>query len=123
MTAARSLGVYWARLKVDGGYPIRRGAWYRVTQFAKEDLVLELPGTYITVPRKAVELVGIPPHRWTVVPRPAGVTWLPEAWGKHYGVCPGCHQRASLLTVPQMLRCPKCREAFPVAWDETYLRK
>jgi len=32
----RSLGVYWARLKLDGDYPIRRGAWYRVTQFAKE---------------------------------------------------------------------------------------
>ena len=119
----RSLGVYWARLKVDGGYSIRRGAWYRVTQFARENVVLETPGTFVTVPRSAIELVGTPPRRWTVVPRPPGLTWLPESWGQHYGVCPGCHHRAPLLTVPQMLRCPRCSEAFPVAWDESYLRK
>ena len=74
----RSLGVYWARLKLDEDYSIRRGAWYRVTQFAKENIILELPGTFVTVPRKAVELVGTPPRRWTVVPRPPGDTWLPE---------------------------------------------
>ena len=94
-----------------------------MTQFAKENIILDVPGTCVTVPRKAVELVGTPPRRWTVVPRPPGYTWLPESWGQHYGVCPGCHHRAPLLTIPQLLRCPRCSEAFPVAWDESYLRK
>jgi hypothetical protein len=122
LNGKRSLGAYWARLRVDASYSIRRGAWYRVTQFAKENLVLEVPGTPVTVPRTAVDLVGTPPGRWTVVRRPPGPTALPEAWGQHYGVCPGCHHRAPLLTVPQMLRCPRCSHAFPVAWDESYLR-
>lgn len=117
-------GLHWARLKkVDGGYSLRRGAWYRVNQFAKESVVLDMPGTFVSVPRTAVELVGTPPCRWTVVPRPPGFTWLPESWGSHYGVCPGCHHRAPLLTVPQMLRCTRCREAFPVAWDEADLQR
>src|SRR3989454_9649283 len=92
-------------------------------QFAKENIILELPGTFVTVPRKVVELVGTPPRRWTVVPRPPGDTWLPESWGQYYGVCPGCHHRAPLLTIPQMLCCPPCSEAFPVPWDQSYLRK
>src|SRR5256884_9693030 len=96
----RSLGVYWARLKLDGDYPIRRGAWYRVTQFAKENIILELPGTFVTVPGKAVELVGTPPRRWTVVGRPPGGSWRPERVGQHHGVRPGGHRRGPLLAIP-----------------------
>lgn len=126
MVAVKHVGspeLHWARLKVDGDYSLRRGAWYRVSQFAKQNVVLEVPGTFVTVPRTAIELVGVPPRRWTVVARPVGFTLLPESWGPHYGVCPGCHHRAPLLTVPEMLRCPRCSEAFPVAWDERYLRR
>src|SRR2546430_16867975 len=101
----RSLGVYWARVKLDGDYPIRRGAWYRVTQFAKEHIILEPPGTFATVPRQAVELVGTPPRRWTVVPRPPGATWLPQRWGQHYCAWPGCPHLPPPPPIPQVLSC------------------
>ena len=30
----------WARLKVEGPYPLRRGAWYRVTEVFPDEVVL-----------------------------------------------------------------------------------
>jgi len=36
----------WARLKVEGPYPLRRGAWYRVTEFFPDEVVVDVnPGS------------------------------------------------------------------------------
>ncbi|HEV2750558.1 MAG TPA: hypothetical protein VGV12_08560 [Gemmatimonadales bacterium] len=113
--------LHWARLKVEGPYPVRRGAWYRVTKDAKDTVVLDVRHKPVTVPRSAVELVGTPPRRWTVVPRPARAVMLPETWGDYYAVCPSCQHRAPLYGIPQTMHCPRCSGLFVVAWDEPYL--
>jgi hypothetical protein len=117
-TSSRAL---WARPRTEGPYPLRRGAWYRVTTFAKTAAVLDVNRVSVIVPRSAVELVGTLPRRWTVVPRPAKVTGPAENWGDRYAVCPRCRTRAPLAGVPPTMRCARCNGLFPVAWDEQYL--
>lgn len=116
-----STSLHWARLKVEGSYPLRRGAWYRVIQNAKDEVVLDVRHKPVNVPRSVVELVGTPPRRWTVVARPARAVMLPEPWGDHYAVCPSCQNRAPLHSAPHTMRCPRCGGLFAVAWDEPYL--
>lgn len=113
--------LHWARLKVDGGYGLRRGAWYTVGALTGEEALIRVRGQWVHVPWAVLEVTGTPPSRWTVVPRPANVVMLPETWGPHYGVCPRCHYRASLEGAPQEMRCPRCSGLFGVAWDEEYL--
>jgi hypothetical protein len=109
----------WARLKVEAPYPLRRGAWYRVTTRTPRDVVLEVNRKSVHVPVALLEFVGgRPPRRWSVVRRPADAVRLPDGWGEHYGVCPSCRHRAPLYGAPKTLRCPRCSELFVVAWDE-----
>ena len=109
----------WARLKVEAPYPLRRGAWYRVTTRSPRDVVLDVHDNSVTVPLAVLQVVaGRPPRRWSVVRRPADAVRLPESWGDHYGVCPSCQHRAPLYGSPQSLRCPRCSDLFVVAWDE-----
>lgn len=105
---------YWARLKVEGGFPLRRGAWYRVTKFARDAVVLDVHGQPVVVPRTVVEIVGTPPQHWAVVSRPARSVMLPESWGPNYGVCPNCRHRAPLHGPREELRCPRCNGLFPL---------
>jgi len=111
----------WARLKVEGPYPLRRGAWYRVTEFFADAVVVDVNRKPVTLPLSLLDLRGELPGRWTIVPRPTNAVRLPERWGKRYGVCPSCKSRALLRGSPQTMACPRCRGVFPVGWDEQYL--
>jgi LSD1 subclass zinc finger protein len=111
----------WARLIREGHYPLRRGAWYRVTRVTSTEVVLIIRQRPTTVPRDVVELVATAPPTWSVVPRPAKADRLPDSWGDHYGVCPGCRTRAALQEGSESMRCPRCNGLFQIAWDEAYL--
>ncbi len=111
----------WARLRVEGGYRLRRGAWYAVGAIEGDNVLIRVRGDWVRGPWAALEVTGTEPSRWTVVPRPANVVMLPETWGPHYGVCPRCHYRASLEGAPETMRCPRCFGRFAVAWEEAYL--
>jgi hypothetical protein len=113
--------LYWARLRTEGPYPLRRGAWYQVSQFEKHDVLLDVHWAPVRVPRTAIEIVGARPLRWTVVARPKKAVRLPESWGPQYGVCPSCGNRSSLESAPQTMGCQQCEGLFPVAWEEKYL--
>ena len=115
--------LYWARLKTDDPYPLRRGAWYPVTEFQKEVVMLEVHCEPVSVPRSAIEIVTARPLTWTVVPRPRKAVRLPESWGSMYGVCPNCGNRASLQAAPATMGCQQCDGSFPVAWEERYLSR
>ncbi len=112
---------HWARLKTEGGHPLRRGAWYRVAALASQNVTVEIQRQAVAIPRALLEVVQAAPQRWTVVGRPAQAVRLPASWGGAYGVCPGCRERAPLSGAPATLRCPRCNGLFPVAWEETYL--
>ena len=113
--------LYWARLKTEGPYPLRRGAWYPVNQFQKHDVLLDVHSAPVSVPRTAIEIVATRPLRWTVVARPKLAVRLPESWGPEYAVCPNCSTRSSLPAAPQSMSCQQCDGSFPVAWEEKYL--
>ena len=113
--------LHWARLKTEAAYPLRRGAWYRVTTFGAESVAVDVNRTPLLVPRSVVDVVATPPERWTVVPRPAAAARLPASWGEVYAVCPNCRDRALLHGDVESMRCPRCNSLFAVAWDEEYL--
>jgi hypothetical protein len=113
--------LYWGRLKTEGSYPLRRGAWYQVDGFDKDEVLLEVHGAPVSVPRTAIEIVGMRPLRWTVVPRPRQAVRLPESWGSQYAVCPQCCNRSSLQAGSHTMDCRQCEGSFPIAWDEQYL--
>ncbi len=111
--------IQWARLKAEAPYPLRRGAWYRVTTRTPGEVVLDVNRKPVPVPPSLLEFVaGRPPRRWSIVRRPDNAVRLPESWGDHYGVCPSCRHRAPLHGSPHTLRCPRCNAMFLVAWDE-----
>src|SRR2546427_4820818 len=83
-------GFQFARLKVEVSSPLRRGAWYRVTNVTSEAVVFDVNRRPVTVPRSLVELVGGPPRLWTIVPRPVNAVRVPANWGWWYAVCPSC---------------------------------
>ncbi len=72
---------------------MRRGAWYRVTTFAKTEVVLDVNRVSVIVPRSALELVGTLLRPWTVEPRPAKVAGPAASSGDRYAVCPSCCDR------------------------------
>jgi len=113
--------VNWARLKVDGPYRLRRGAWYPVSALAEGEVLVHVGRHWVRVPWAAVEVSGALPSRWTVVPRPANAVMLPPSWGAHYAVCPRCRHRAALQSAPEAMQCPRCGKSSTVAWDEAYL--
>ncbi|HYK83105.1 MAG TPA: hypothetical protein VEU55_08150 [Gemmatimonadales bacterium] len=111
----------WGRVKAETDYPVRRGAWYRVSSLPPGEVVLDVNRKPLALPRSFIELVATPPRRWTVVPRPAKAPRLPEGWGDQYVVCPSCRHRSPVHGAPQTMRCPRCYGLFLVAWDEHYL--
>ena len=106
--------LHWARLKAEGPYPLRRGAWYRVIELHPHEVVLDVQWKPVSVPPSLVEVVDERPLHWTAVPRPREAVRLREDWDQ-YGVCPNCGNRASLEGAPKELRCTQCQESFPVA--------
>jgi hypothetical protein len=112
---------HWARLKIEGPYPLRRGAWYVVTEFQPQQVVLDVLWEPVSIPHSEVDIVDERPVKWTAVPRPRDAVKLPESWGNEYGVCPNCGNRASLASAPRDLRCTQCEGYFPVNWEENYL--
>src|SRR5207249_5015191 len=111
-------GFQFARLKIEGPYPLRRGAWYRVTDETSETVVFDVNRRPVTVPRSLVELVGGPPRLWTIVPRPVNAVRVPAHWGWWYAVCPSCKHRSALNAAPQTMRCPRCKGVFRFAREE-----
>ena len=112
----------WARLAVEGPWPLRRGAWYHITHAAPNLVVLNVGGRPFSIPPSVVELAETRPYLWTVVKRPMNASnLLPEGWGDEYGVCPSCSHRAPLVRQQKRLGCVQCLSVFPVAWDESYL--
>ncbi len=109
---------HWARLLVDENCHLRRGAWYRVLRLLVREVLLDVAGKPLTVPRSYVSLSLTPPSQWSVVPRPAAAARLPSGWEVGYAVCPNCRERAALNGHPLNMRCPRCNGHFDVAWDE-----
>lgn len=113
----------WARLRLDVNCGLRRGAWYPVVRFARDDAVLEVTREPVPVSRRLLQTVFSQPHQWTIVPRPDDAVNLPSEWGGRYAVCPSCRERAPISGHPIDMPCPKCRGVYRLAWDEHYLRK
>ncbi len=114
-------GQQWARLRADVNCDMRRGAWYRLLKLASLEVVVDVKGKGIPVPRPFVEILTTAPQRWTVVPRPDNAPRLPASWGPYYVVCPSCRNRAPALGRPPSIRCQRCNGLFEVAWNESYL--
>jgi hypothetical protein len=110
--------LHWARLQVDVKDCLRRGAWYRVKRLLPRDVVLEVNGMLVTVPRTHLQLTTTPPTRWTVVSQPAHTPGRRAWWAADYAVCPGCRARAPFDGHPPSMRCPRCNGLFEVAWGE-----
>ena len=75
-------GMRWARLRVDLGLPMRRGAWYRINDLSPLEAVVEVNNTTFQVPSEFLQLADAPPRTWTVVPRPEGAIRMPETRGR-----------------------------------------
>jgi hypothetical protein len=80
--------------------------------------MLDVNRTPVTVPRRLLETVTVPPRRWSVVPRPRDAVRLPKDWGDRYLTCPGCRNRAPTRGHPLALRCSRCGGVYSVGWDE-----
>src|SRR5438094_10037426 len=105
----------WARWRVEGWYPLRRGAWYSVSAFVKDEVVVRLGRAWVSVPWSGVELAGTAPRRWTIVPRPANAVLLPEDWGAQYAVCAQRPHRAPLRGARGTTHAPSSNRLPPLA--------
>src|SRR5437870_13337082 len=98
----------WARLKVESPYPLRRGAWYRVTEFFPDEVVVDVNRTPVTLPLSLLDVRGELPRRSTIVPRRTNAARLPTSWGERSGVSPSCMSGAPLRGSPTTMSCPRC---------------
>src|SRR6266511_3974604 len=60
----------WARLKADVKCALRKGAWYRILKLTSSDVVLDVRGKPLSLPRGQLQLSPEPALRWSVVPSP-----------------------------------------------------
>jgi len=112
----------WARLYAAVDCPLRRGAWYRVVSQTNLEVVVDVRGQAVSVARPLVEIRTAPPREWTVVTTAGGRG--PANLQSGYAVCPNCQHRAVLpFTRVPKLHCPRCKQLFPIAWDERYLQQ
>jgi hypothetical protein len=111
----------WARLQSDVNVKLRRGAWYRVIRLGAVDAVLDVNRQQVSVTRALLQIVPVPPSRWSVVPAPRNARRFPTSWGERYGVCPACRGRSPLEGHPTTMRCTRCNGLYEVAWNEPYL--
>jgi hypothetical protein len=96
----------WARLCVDIRTTLRRGEWYPALSAGDEEVVLEVRGSTLIVPRDAVEIRQTRPEAWSVVP---------AEWGGPYLVCPDCGERVRSATVTGHFVCPRCHGSFAIS--------
>lgn len=108
----------WARLQADVNVKLRRGAWYRILRLGPQEAVLEVNRRPLTVSRTLLQVVQVPPTRWTIVPAPRNNRRFPTAWGERYAVCPACRGRSPVEGHPNNLRCSRCNGLFDIAWNE-----
>jgi hypothetical protein len=109
----------WARTRVRTGRQLRRGAWYRVVSISPLEVILEVNGARVAVPRAVLLVLPFRPTLWSVVPRLKRATLPPSSWGPNYGVCPRCGARAPLGQHAVDARCPRCRGLFAIAWTDS----
>ena len=110
----------WARMKVNVKSALRLGAWYRILKLSASEVVLDVKGKPVPLPRGQLQLSPTPGLRWTVVPAPHNAPRFPSTWGEQYAVCPNCRDRAPLESHPASMRCHRCNGLFEVAWNEPY---
>ena len=108
----------WARPRADVNRGLRRGAWYRVIVLTPHEVIVDVNHKARIVPREGVEIVGKPPRRWSIVPRPSDAVRVPVDWGDWYALCPTCRNRTAIKGHLDTLRCPRCAGLFQIAWDE-----
>lgn len=117
-------GMQWARLSTPVDCPLRRGAWYRVVSLTRLEAVVSVEGASISVARPFVEVRSVPPRDWTIVRPVLASRRVPDALESGYVVCPNCRTREVLpFAHVAKLRCPRCNELSPIAWDEDYFKK
>src|SRR5436190_13248933 len=95
----------WARLKADVKCALRKGAWYRILKLTSTEVVLDVRGKPLSVPRGQLQLSSEPALRWSVVPSPKQTARFPATWGASYAVCPNCRDRAKLEANPATSAC------------------
>jgi hypothetical protein len=110
---------HWARTRVRTGREVRRGAWYRVLSLSALEVILDVNGVSVAVPRAFLLVLPFRPTLWSVIPRLKRATQPPPSWGPNYGVCPDCSARAPLGRHAVDARCPQCRGLFAIAWTDS----
>jgi len=108
----------WARLKADVKCALRKGAWYRILKLTPTDVVLDVKGKPLSLPRGQLQLSPEPALRWSVVASPKHTARFPATWGSSYAVCPNCRDRAQLEGRPASMRCRRCNGSFEIAWSD-----
>src|SRR5881409_395634 len=78
----------WARLKADVKCALRKGAWYRILKLTPTEVVLDVKGKPVPMPRGQLQLSSEPALRWSVVPSPKQTARFPATWGSSYAVAP-----------------------------------
>lgn len=109
---------FWARLRTDADYPLRLGAWYSVRKLGPQEVVLDVVGERVGIPRSYLEIMSAPPRRWSVVSRLKHLMRFPGV--QAYGVCPNCRERVPFPGEPLVLRCTRCNEIFDVSWEDAF---
>src|SRR2546425_11367366 len=71
----------WARLKADVKCALRKGAWYRILKLTSSEVVLDVKGKPLSVPRGQLQLSSEPALCWSVVPSPKHTARFPATWG------------------------------------------
>ena len=112
----------WARVRARTNCQLRRGAWYRVVEFAPLAVVLEVNRQPVRVPRPFLQVLPIRPRLWSVVARLRNAAAPPPSWGPRYGVCPRCANRAALPGRSISMRCPACEVVSVIGWSDSHWR-
>ena len=73
--------LHWARLKAECPYPLRRGAWYRVQEFERHEVMLDVQWRTVSVPRSCIEVSSSDRFAGPWYP-PRDAVRLPVSWGR-----------------------------------------
>jgi hypothetical protein len=78
------------------------------------EVVVKVHDRPVLIARPWLELVAVPPARWSVVERSTTARRHLHDLGSRYAVCPSCRERVPLGGRPSKLRCRRCRGVFGV---------
>src|SRR5260370_16607483 len=90
----------WARLKADVKCALRKGAWYRILKLTSTEVVLDVRGKPLSVPRGQLQLSSEPALRWSVVPSPKHTARFPPPWRPTHAASPTSPDRPHLHSTP-----------------------